>query len=161
MRLGLTYYLNDNTKLTAGYAPINIFPADNHKEVSQPEHRPWQQFQWHTKYPRIRLMQWIRLEERLRRKIANDSSLAPGHNFNFRLRYNFYMALPLAKNAFAPHTFSFIINDEAHIDFAKEIVYNYFDQNRFFWGLAYHLNARNNLQFGYMNSFQQLAPANK
>ncbi len=66
------------------------------------------------------------------------------------------MALPLAKNAFAPHTFSFIINDEAHIDFGKEIVYNYFDQNRFFLGLAYHLNARNNLQSGYMNSFPVL-----
>ena len=40
IRLGLTYYLNDATKLTAGYAYINNFPADNHKEISQPEHRP-------------------------------------------------------------------------------------------------------------------------
>ena len=49
-RFGLTYYLNDNTKLTAGYAFVNAFPSDNHKNVSQPEHRPWQQIQWHTKY---------------------------------------------------------------------------------------------------------------
>src|SRR4249920_2987870 len=34
IRLGLTYYLNDATKLTAGYAYINNFPADAHKEIS-------------------------------------------------------------------------------------------------------------------------------
>ena len=48
IRLGLTYYLDDATKLTAGYAYVNFFPADNHQKVSQPEHRPWQQIQWHT-----------------------------------------------------------------------------------------------------------------
>ena len=68
-RLGLTYYLNDNTKLTAGYAFVNHFPSDNHKNVSQPEHRPWQQIQWHTRYDKVRLAQFIRLEERFRRKI--------------------------------------------------------------------------------------------
>ena len=57
IRAGLTYYVNDDVKLTAGYAFINHFPADNHKNISQPEHRPWQQIQWHTKYPRMRLMQ--------------------------------------------------------------------------------------------------------
>src|SRR5687768_5251872 len=81
-RLGLTYYLNDNTKLTAGYAYVNHFPADAHKNISQPEHRPWQQLQWHTSYKKLRLMQYIRLEERFRRKIKNDDELADGHNFN-------------------------------------------------------------------------------
>ena len=28
IRLGLTYYLNDDTKLTAGYAYVNHFPAE-------------------------------------------------------------------------------------------------------------------------------------
>ena len=53
--VGLTYYLNDDTKLTAGYAYVNHFPADNHKNITQPEHRPWQQIQWHSKYPKLRL----------------------------------------------------------------------------------------------------------
>ena len=51
IRFGLTYYLNDDAKLTAGYAYVNHFPSDNHTNISQPEHRPWQQIQWHTKYP--------------------------------------------------------------------------------------------------------------
>ena len=105
-------------------------------------------------------MQWVRLEERFRRKVQNDSTLAPGYNFNFRLRYNIFLAFALSKNAFAPNTFSFVVNDEVHINFGKEIVYNYFDQNRFFLGFAYYLNPSVNIQLGYMNVFQQLAAGN-
>lgn len=161
VRLGLTYYLNDNTKLTAGYAWVNHFPSDNHKNISQPEHRPWQQIQWHSKFQRLRLMQWVRLEERFRRNIKNDDELGEGHQFNWRVRYNFLASFPLAKKAFAPKTWSFILNDEVHINAGKEIVYNYFDQNRFFAGFSYHLNTHDNIQFGYMNLFQQLAAGNR
>lgn len=161
IRAGLTYYVNDDVKLTAGYAFINHFPADNHKNISQPEHRPWQQIQWHTKYPRMRLMQRVRLEERYRRKILNNDALAEGYNFNFRLRYNFFSQVPLSKKRFQPGTLSFVLNDELHINFGKQIVYNYFDQNRFFTGFNYHVNKHDNLQFGYMSLFQQLGAGNR
>jgi hypothetical protein len=160
IRLGLTYYITDEAKLTAGYAFVNHFPADNHKAVSQPEHRLWQQIQWHTRYNKIRLMQWFRLEERWRRKIENDSELADGYNFNFRIRYNFFSQFPLSKNRFQPKTLSFVVNDEVHVNFGKQIVNNYFDQNRFFLGFNYHVNKHDNLQFGYMNVFQQLPAGN-
>jgi hypothetical protein len=160
-RLGLTYYLNDNTKLTAGYAYVNFFPADNHANVSQPEHRPWQQIQWHTKYPGVRLMQWFRLEERFRRKILNNDELGEGYNFNYRLRYNFFLGVPIGKKPFAAKTFAWVINDEVHVNFGKEVLYNYFDQNRFFTGFSYHVNSHDNIQFGYMNVFQQLGAGNR
>jgi hypothetical protein len=48
-----------------------------------------------------------------------------------------------------------------HINFGKEIVYNYFDQNRLFLGFNYYLTKHNTLQFGYMNLFQQLSAGNK
>lgn len=160
-RLGVTHYINDNTKLTLGYAYITHYPSDNHKNISQPEHRPWQQIQWHTRYQRLRLMQWVRLEERFRRKIKNDNELGEGHQFNWKVRYNFLAVFPLAKKPFAPNTWSFILNDELHINAGKEIVYNYFDQNRFFAGFSYHLNAHDNIQLGYMNVFQQLAAGNR
>jgi hypothetical protein len=160
-RVGLTYYLNDDTKLTAGYAYVSHYPADNHKNVTMPEHRPWQQIQWHSKYSKLRLMQWFRLEERFRRKILNDEELAEGYNFNFRARYNILFQVPLSQNKFQPNTFSLVMNNEAHINFGKQVVYNYFDQNRFFLGFAYHVNKHDNLQFGYMNVFQQLPAGNK
>ena len=49
-RPGITYYLNDATKATVGYAYVKHFPGDNHSEISQPEHRIWQQVHWNTKY---------------------------------------------------------------------------------------------------------------
>ncbi|WP_165958132.1 DUF2490 domain-containing protein [Segetibacter sp. 3557_3] len=159
-RVGVTYYINDATKLTAGYAFVNHFPADNHRNISQPEHRAWQQVQWHTKYGNKRMMQWIRLEERNRRKILNDSTLADGYSFNYRIRYNLMYEIPLTKNASLPNSTSFIINDEVHINFGKQVVYNSFDQNRFFVGFKYQVNKTDNLQFGYMNLFQQLPAGN-
>lgn len=161
VRLGLTYYLNDDAKLTAGYAFVNHFPADNHKNISQPEHRPWQQIQWHTKYPKLKLMQWFRLEERYRRKIKNNDELAEGYNFNFRLRYNILSQFPLNKKRFQPNTFSFVLSNEVFVNFGKQIVYNVYDQNRFFAGFHYHVNKHDNLQFGYMNIYQQLASGNQ
>jgi len=160
IRPAVTYYINDATKISAGYAYIRLYPADNHSRVTQPEHRPWQQVQWHTKYGKNRTMQWFRLDERFRRKILNDSTLADGYNFNFRLRYNFLWQVPLSAQI-KRGTWSFILNNEVHINFGKQITYNYFDQNRFFVGLSYNTNATDNLQIGYMNVFQQLPVGNR
>ncbi|MEO6498978.1 MAG: DUF2490 domain-containing protein [Mucilaginibacter sp.] len=161
VRTGLTYYVNDATKLTAGYAWVNLFPGDNHKYISQPEHRLWQQIQWHTNYRNKKMMQWIRLEEKFKHKILNDSALAQGYNFNYKLRYNFWYEFPLSKKGIVPGALSFIFNDELHINFGKQIVNNYFDQNRLFVGLKYQVNPHDNLQAGYMNLFQQLAAGNR
>jgi hypothetical protein len=37
-RIGLTYYLTDNTKLTAGYAYVANYAAEGHTKITQPEH---------------------------------------------------------------------------------------------------------------------------
>lgn len=161
IRLGITHYLEDDVKLTAGYAWFNHFPAEGHKNISQPEHRPWQQIQWHRRYPKLQLTHRFRLEERWKRKILNDNVLAGGYGFNFRARYNFLSQFPLNKKRFQPRTFSLVVNDEVFINFGKQIDDNYFDQNRFYVGLAYHVNKHDNFQFGYMNIFQQLATGNR
>jgi hypothetical protein len=160
-RVGLMYYLTDDARLTAGYSYINHFPAEGHKEISQPEHRPWQQIQWFTRSEKTRLMQWIRLEQRYRRKILNDETLADGYNFNWRIRYNFALFLPLTKKRFEPGGLQFLINDEIHFNFGKNITFNYFDQNRLFGGLVYQTSSHSQLHFGYMNVFQQLASGNR
>ncbi len=160
-RPGLTYYMSDNVKLTLGYAYINHFPGDNHPDISQPEHRIWQQVQWNTNYSRIRLMQYLRLEERYRRKIKDADELAEGYDFNFRFRYNILFQVPLNKKMYDKGGLSFVVNDELHINFGDQIVYNYFDQNRFFAGFNYFFSKNSNLQFGYLNVFQQLSSGNK
>ena len=161
IRLGLTYYVTNDTKLTAGYAYIDAYPGDNHKNISQPEHRLFQQVQWHTKYGKQRMMQWLRLEEKFKQKILNNDALAAGYNFNYKVRYNIWYEVPLSKKTIHPGSLSFVVNDEVHINFGKQIVNNYFDQNRFFVGLKLQTNAHSNLQFGYLNVFQQMAAGNQ
>jgi hypothetical protein len=161
VRVGGTYYLNDNTKLTAGYAYVTAYAPANGANISVPEHRPWQQIQWHTKYPKLRLMQWVRVEERYRQRLLNADELDNSFSFNWRVRYNFLMQVPITKKMFAPKGLSFIANDEVHLNFGKQIVNNTFDQNRFFLGLAYQTTKTDNIQFGYMNLFQQLPSGNQ
>ena len=160
-RLGIMYYLKDNTKLTAGYAYINHFPAEAHPDISQPEHRPWQQVQWQNRFPKFRMMQWVRLEERFRRKIKDNDELGEGYNFNYRVRYNMMLNFAFNKKPFAPKTISYVLNDEVLLNFGKEILYNSFDQNRLFLGLQYHTNKHDFLQFGFMYFYQQLTAGNK
>jgi hypothetical protein len=155
LRLGLMYYLNDNTKLTAGYGFINHFPADGHKNISVPEHRPWQQIQWHTKYGKVGTMQYVRLEERFRRKVLNDDRLAEGNQFSYRLRHNFLLSVPLASKPVTRGSLSYIFNNELLVSFGKEIVVNYFDQNRLFTGFAVNTSAASSIQLGYLNVFIQ------
>jgi hypothetical protein len=158
-RVGLTYYVNDVTKLTGGYAYVTHYPAEGHTKVSQKEHRPWQQIQWHSRYTKTRMMQWIRLEERYREKILNDSTIRNGYNFNFKARYNIFYEIPFSQKS--ENKWSFVLNDELHINFGKQVVYNYFDQNRLFLGFKYNTDHHSNLQLGYMNLFQQLPAGNK
>lgn len=160
-RAGITYLVNDHLRFTAGYAYVNHFPADAHPGVSQPEHRPWQQLLWNVPGKRTRLLHVLRLEERYRRKILDEDELAEGYSFNFRMRYNLMAMFAMGEKAFAPNTISFLVNDEVMVNMGKEIVYNYFDQNRFFVGFAYHIDAHNNVQFGYMNVFQQTAAGDR
>ena len=159
-RVGITYYLNDEARLTAGYTYFNHFIAGNHEMISQPEHRLWQQIQWQNSYPKLKLVHRIRMEERWRRKILDGDSLVAGYNFNYRARYQILSQFPLSKKRFQPNTLSFVIAEEVMINFGKEIVDNYFDANRLFLGFAYHVTKQDNIQLGYMNVFQQLPAGN-
>ena len=161
LRTAIIFYINDKTKLMAGYARTFHYPGDNHKAITQPEHRFWQQVQWHTSFTKTRITQSVRLEERFRPKVLTDSSLSDGYSFNWRLRYNLWYEIPLVKNGIQPTCLSFIANDEIHINFGNEITYNYFDQNRLFLGFKYQLSKSTNIQAGYLNLFQQLSAGNK
>jgi len=105
-------------------------------------------------------MQWFRVEQRFRRKSANGE-LIDGYNFNWRFRYNVAITFPLRGNVVQAKTPFLFFNDEIHINAGKEIVNNYFDQNRLFVGLGYQFTSHLNAQLGYMYVFQQLAAGNK
>jgi len=155
VRFGYTYYINDQVRATAGYAFANHFSYRD-GVPDYPEHRPWQQIQWVEKKSWLTLMQWVRLEERFRRKIE-DGELRSDYNFNYRVRYNMAFTIPLKGKQVAAKVPFIFINDEVHLNFGDEIANNYFDQNRLFVGVGYQFTSHLNAHLGYMHVFQQLA----
>ncbi len=159
VRPALTYYIKDNLRVNAGYAFANHFPAKG-LDTSRPEHRAWQQIWWNQKYPGLTTLQWLRLEQRFNHKIANDV-LEDGYNFNYRLRYNMAFFIPLKGKELVAKTPFIAVMNEVFLNFGGKIVYNTFDQNRFFAGVGYQFTSHLNAQLGYMNVFQQEASGNK
>ncbi|MES2732291.1 MAG: DUF2490 domain-containing protein [Bacteroidota bacterium] len=159
IRPGVTYYINDHVRFTAGYAYVAQYPASGLNTV-RPEHRPWQQILWTSRSKRLQTQQWIRLEERFIGKVVNDQ-LLDGYNFNWKIRYLLNLMVPLNRDFIEPKTLFFAFNDEIHINAGKNITYNYFDQNRLFVGLGYQFSKTLNAQLGYMNQFQQLPAGNQ
>lgn len=157
-RLGYTYHLSDQVRLTSGYAYVTQYGVADNPNV--PEHRTWQQVQWFEKKNKFTMMQWFRVEERFRRKVVLGD-LTDDYNFNWRFRYNISFTIPLKGNPGAPKTPFVFLNDEIHINAGKKIGVNYFDQNRLFLGLGYQFTSHLNAQLGYMYVFQQLPEVNK
>ncbi|HYG20008.1 MAG TPA: DUF2490 domain-containing protein [Ohtaekwangia sp.] len=152
-RPAITYFIKDNFRVNVGYALVEHFPGRG-LSTTRPEHRAWQQLWWQQRYTGLATLQWIRLEERFNRKITNDV-LQPGHHFNYRLRYNLTFLVPLKGKEIKAGTPFLSVIDELFVNFGKRIVYNTFDQNRFFAGMGYQFDAHKSVQLGYMNIFQQ------
>jgi long-subunit fatty acid transport protein len=157
-RAGYMYYLTDQVKLTAAYAYANRYSTTGGPTV--PEHRPWQQIQWTEKKKDFVMMQWIRLEERFRNRVVADQ-LTNKYDFNYRIRYNMAFTIPLKGKQLLPNTPFLFANNEVMINFGKQVVNNYFDQNRAFLGVGYQFTSHLNAQLGYMYIFQQLPGGNE
>ncbi|MFN3851295.1 MAG: DUF2490 domain-containing protein [Spirosomataceae bacterium] len=157
IRPAIMYYINDHLKVSNGYTYVNHYPEIGHENISQPEHRIWQQIQNHTRYTKVRTMQWLRLEERFRHRIKNDNELGEGYQFDLRARFNYMLIVPLSRKGIAPNTFSVNVNNEIMHNVLRNKSSRGFDQNRFFAGLTYNFTAHSNLQVGYMNVYQRLA----
>lgn len=157
-RIGYSYYLSDAVRLTAGYAYVTQYGLVD-GEPDAPEHRPWQQIQWVEKKKGFNMMQWFRVEQRYRTKIVAGER-TDDYNFNWRFRYNVALTIPLKGKTVQAKTPFIFFNDEIHINAGKNIVYNYFDQNRLFLGFGYQFTDHLNAHLGYMYVFQQLPAGN-
>ena len=101
-------------------------------------------------------MQWVRLEERFRRKVS-EGALAQDYDLSYRVRYALALTIPLKGKTTVPGTPFVSVNNELMINLGGAGVgNNYFDQNRFFAGLGYQFTSALNAQLGYLNVFQQL-----
>lgn len=151
LRGGLTYTPNSKFSFTAGYAHMWLAPKLTEWSTFADENRIYQQVQMITKSGNVSILQRLRNEQRWQEIIVNDQE--SGRNkFSNRVRYLISTTIPIFKKKTAP---SLVLSDELLIQFGKDIVYNTFDQNRFFVGIKQAINPNLSFDFGYMNVYQQ------
>lgn len=117
------------------------------------EHRIYQQFQHSSNIGKIGILQRVRIEQWWQQKIVNYQFI---HRYKFtnRVRYLFIATIPFCSKKKVP---SLIVSDEVMIQWGKEIVFNTFDQNRFFFGIKQPLGKSLSMDTGYMLINQQKA----
>lgn len=121
-----------------------------------PEIRPVQELNYSNPVTkRLTIQHRIRIDERFIRK--NDGKeLLDGYDFNFRFRYRAQASYKLNK-AQAIKLTILKISDELMVNAGAKVIYNQFDQNRFYTGIEQGLNKNFSVELGYLHWYQQRA----
>jgi len=156
---GASYFANTRFKYTGAFTYVDGYPNLSHINHVK-ELRPWTMVQLYTSNHYSKWIQWIRVEERFKQLTQNKT---PTGDFDVstRLRYQVLAQFPLTANKYEKGSISFVTSEEIYLNFGKNIVYNTFDQNRFFLGFYYYLNKSNILQLGYTNLYQKYNATDK
>lgn len=150
VRAGVEYAINDNLSVHAGFAHVGYF-FDN---LSQIEHRPYQELSIRNKAGKLDLYQRIRVEERIFEPAGSYHPVSYNW-FNWRFRYMLMVDVPLfSLSAKRPdYRVSLGVGDEIFLNAGKNIRYNYFDQNRLLLSPTVHLGNRLSVSVTYMNQY--------
>jgi hypothetical protein len=151
LRGGISYIPNSKFSFTGGYAHMWLAPRNPTWSTFSDENRIYQQVQMNTKSGNVSIVNRLRNEQRWQEIIVDDKETGE-NKFSNRVRYLLSTTIPIFKKKSAP---SLVISDELLIQFGHDIVYNTFDQNRFFVGIKQSINSKLSFDFGYMNVYQQ------
>jgi len=150
IRPGVTYHFNNKSNATVGYAFIGSYNRlDDAVKNSLTENRIWEQYIYTIKLGRSSLQNRLRLEQRFIEQQTNDV-------FAQRLRYFARAVIPLAKQdaAFTKGVFAAVQNEVFFNVQHKENTNNsFFDQNRAYGAIGYRVNAKFDIEAGYMNQY--------
>ncbi len=150
IRFGARYSFNDNLKLSGGYAHLWL-AKDENWTLYQNENRIYQEFILADTYPTFSGLFRIRTEQRFFNNVEDGVSLQDNFFIN-RIRFLFSISIPFKQGSKT----SFLVANEIHLNFGKEVVFNTFDQNRFTVGIKQKLSRTWSFDFGYMMVYQQL-----
>ena len=150
-RTGVSYWLDNNISITAGYAHLWLAPTVTNWHTYSNENRIYQQVQVINKYNKFSIVSRLRNEQRWQEKIVNDTSTHT-NKFTNRIRFLEQINIPLFKNPKLP---VLVLSDELSVQTGKEVVYNIFDQNRIFIGFKQQIKKNLLFDIGYMLVDQQ------
>lgn len=152
----LHYRFHPNVEAALGLTYSRQSPQFPHtpNRLVIPEIRPFQEIILTTPFTkRFSLSQRLRIDERFIHH-NNSSTLLEGYNFNWRFRYRLQATFLLSKIG-AKHPTGLKVSDELMVSAGKNIVFNYFDQNRFYVGIEHSFTKHFALEMGYLRWYQQ------
>ena len=150
-RAGVQYSFDKHLSVAAGYAHLWAYPTTKDWHTIAHENRIYQQLQYSSKWKSINILQRLRNEQRWQQKIVNDA-YSGQFRFTDRVRYLLSLTIPVFKNKKLP---ALAMADEICLQTGKEVVFNTFDQNRFFIGIREQLRPDLSFDMGYMRVYQQ------
>lgn len=124
--------------------------------VTIPERRPHIELGKKHAINKIQFEHRFRTEARFYRNTnSNKTELEDGYYFdNFRFRFRSQISVPIVKIN-QQNFLKIKISDEIHLHSTKHRSTTYFDQNRVYVALNYEINKKANIEFGYLNWYQQ------
>jgi hypothetical protein len=151
LRGAANYWIKENLTVALGYGHMWQAPTQPGWTTFSNENRIYQQFQITSRTGRSLFMQRVRNEQRWQQQIVDDKKTNQ-YRFTNRIRYLFGYTYTVFQNLYLP---CLTVSDEILLQFGSAIIYNTFDQNRFFIGIRQSISPRLNFDFGYMNVFLQ------
>ena len=149
IRTAVQYNIDNKLSFALGYG--HMWVAANNNATNKEENRIFEQAQYITKFGNITLLQKLRNEQRWANPYAGKKV------FSDRVRLLYSLTIPLFKNKFLP---AIALADEVCVQFGTDIVYNTFDQNRWFAGIKQQISKTISFDIGYMEVLQQKAAIN-
>ncbi|MDO8992898.1 DUF2490 domain-containing protein [Daejeonella sp.] len=142
LRNGIAYYLNS--------------PGDPEfsSSLKVPEIRLNHDLGYSHNLGSIHLNHRYRMEERFIHK-KQDDSLIDGYRFVERISYMLALECKLINSKNHDHEIYLKLSDGIYVNTHKGILFNSFDQNRFYAGLNYQLVKNLTVELGYINLYQQ------
>lgn len=151
LRFGAVYWLDNKFSFAGGIAGLWLATDLEVGNRFAFEKRLFEQALWRSTIRRVIFLQRIRIEQRWSEVLNQDGSV-DRIRFTNRFRFLFSGSIKVFNDDKLPRL---VIADEILIQFGHEVIFNTFDQNRFFVGINYRLGPNWTMDFGYMHVFQQ------
>ena len=151
VRAGIQYSFSKNFSVAAGYGHLWSYPSIKEWNTITHESRIYQQLLYTSNWKKISLLHRIRNEQRWQQKIVNDQYTGQ-KRFTNRIRYLFSLNIPVFKKKNLP---SLSLADELALQMGKDVIYNTYEQNRFFIGIKQQISPSLSFDTGYMVVYQQ------
>jgi hypothetical protein len=147
----VNHWFSENFTAGFGYGHMWGAPTNAGFHLYSNENRITEQVQLNSQKRKFAVTNRFRIEQRWQQKVVNNQK-TNDYRFTNRLGYAIKFSYTPFKNKSLP---SFVNFEEVMVQFGKEVVYNTFDQGRFYFGIKQNISPDLSFDLGYLHIYQQ------